>query len=133
MNDIRYIGYDQLVSFLRENGEKPFRAKQIWTWLWKRGAGSFDEMTDLSMALRTTLQENFTFHRAEIAEEVRSSDKTTKFLLKFSDGKLVEGADSEQGARYRVPFHANRLSAALRVLRYGHHGLPSQPALQRSH
>ena len=95
MNDIRYIGYDQLVSFLRENGEKPFRAKQIWTWLWKRGAGSFDEMTDLSMALRTTLQENFTFHRAEIAEEVRSSDKTTKFLLKFSESSRLKNRSAE--------------------------------------
>lgn len=80
-----------MVSFLQENGEKPFRAKQIWTWLWKRGAGSFDEMTDLSVALRTKLQANFTFHRAEIAQEVQSSDKTTKFLLQFHDGKMVEG------------------------------------------
>ena len=48
-------------------------------------------MTDLSVALRTKLQENFTFHRAEIVEEARSSDKTTKFLLKFHDGKMVEG------------------------------------------
>ena len=47
MNDIRNIKFDALVSFLQTNGEKPFRAKQIWTWLWKRGAGSFDEMTDL--------------------------------------------------------------------------------------
>ena len=91
MNDIRNIKFDQLVSFLQENGEKPFRAKQIWTWLWKRGAGSFDEMTDLSVALRTKLQANFTFHRAEIAQEVQSSDKTTKFLLQFHDGKMVEG------------------------------------------
>ena len=123
MGDIRNIGFDALVSFLRENGEKPFRAKQIWTWLWKRGAGSFDEMTDLSVALRTKLQENFTFHRADIAEEVRSSDKTTKFLLRFHDGKMVEG----------VPLHANRVSVALRVLRHRHHGFHTQSALQRNH
>ena len=91
MVDIRNIGFDALVSFLRENGEKPFRAKQIWTWLWKRGAGSFDEMTDLSVALRAKLQENFTFHRAEIVEEVHSADKSAKFLLQFHDGKMVEG------------------------------------------
>lgn len=91
MNDIRNIKYDQLVLFLQENGEKPFRAKQIWTWLWKRGAGAFDEMTDLSVTLRTKLQEAFTFHRAEIAEEVQSMDKTTKFLFRFHDGKMVEG------------------------------------------
>ena len=91
MNDIRYIGYDPLVTFLRENGEKSFRAKQIWTWLWKRGAGSFDEMTDLSVALRAKLQENFTFHRAVIVEEVHSADKSAKFLLQFHDGKMVEG------------------------------------------
>ena len=89
--DIRHIDYATLENFILNNGEKRFRAKQIWTWLWKRGAGSFDEMTDLSVALRAKLQENFTFHRAEIVEEVRSSDKTTKFLLKFHDGKMVEG------------------------------------------
>lgn len=91
MNDIRNIKFDQLVSFLQGNGEKPFRAKQIWTWLWKRGVGSFSEMTDLSVALREKLEENYTFHRAEIASEVQSSDKTTKFLLKFHDDKMVEG------------------------------------------
>ena len=91
MNDIRNIKFDALVSFLQANGEKPFRAKQIWTWLWKRGAGSFDEMTDLSVALRAKLQDNFTFHRAEIVGEAQSSDKTTKFLLQFHDEKMVEG------------------------------------------
>lgn len=91
MNDIRNIKFDQLVSFLQEIGEKNFRAKQIWTWLWKRGVGSFAEMTDLSVALRAKLEENFTFYRAEIAKEVRSSDTTTKFLLKFHDDRVVEG------------------------------------------
>jgi 23S rRNA (adenine2503-C2)-methyltransferase len=91
MNDIRNINFDQLVSFLKENGEKPFRAKQVWTWLWKRGASSFEEMTDLSVSLRQKLSDNYTFQHAEIVEEVSSRDKTTKYLLRFSDGKLVEG------------------------------------------
>ena len=130
MNDIRNITFDQLVSFLRENGEKPFRAKQIWTGLWKRGAGSFDEMTDLSVALRTKLQENFTFHRAEIVEEAHSSDKTTKFLLQFHDGKMVEGVLIP---RYGMSFHTNRVSAALCVLRHRHHGLYPKSALQRGY
>ena len=91
MKDIRDIHFTELESFLQKSGEKPFRAKQIWMGLWKRGAGSFDEMTDLSVALRTKLQENFTFHRAEIVEEVHSTDKSAKFLLQFHDGKMVEG------------------------------------------
>jgi 23S rRNA (adenine2503-C2)-methyltransferase len=89
--DIRHIDYATLENFILNNGEKRFRAKQIWTWLWKRGVGSFAEMTDLSVALRTKLEENFTFNRAEIAKEVQSSDTTTKFLLKFHDDRVVEG------------------------------------------
>jgi len=91
MQDIRAITYPQLEDFMLSIAEKKFRAKQIWVWLWQKGVGSFDEMTNLSVALRDQLKAHFTFNRAMIAEEVQSKDKTVKFALQYADGKQVEG------------------------------------------
>lgn len=90
MEDIRTIGISQIEEYLRTIGEKPFRARQIWTWLWQKGAGGFDEMSDLSLSLRSQLGKQFTFHRAGIIQEVHSKDGTTKFAVQFADGKMVE-------------------------------------------
>lgn len=99
MNDIRHISSQELVDFLLNNGEKKFRAAQIEEWLWKKGARSFDEMTNLSVALRQKLQENFTFLHADIATCVQSSDGTAKFIFGLHDGKQVEGVLIPSGQR----------------------------------
>lgn len=99
MKDIRSITYTELEDFLLSINEKKFRAKQIWTWLWQKGVGSFDEMTNVSQALRTQLAESFTFHRAEIAIEVNSKDKTAKFAFRFHDRRFVEGVLIPSGDR----------------------------------
>ncbi len=59
LKDIRTLSLQQLKESLLNWGEKPFRAKQIYEWLWKKSARSFDEMTNLSVALREKLKENF--------------------------------------------------------------------------
>lgn len=99
MNDIREISYEQLEEMFLAIGEKKFRAKQIWTWLWQKGVGSFDEMTNVSLPLRAQLAEKFTFHRAEIAQEANSKDKTAKFAFRYHDGKMVEGVLIPSGER----------------------------------
>ncbi len=99
MNDIRNITYEELEHFLLSINEKKFRAKQIWTWLWQKGVGSFDEMSNVSQALRTQLAENFTFHRAEIAQEAHSRDRSAKFLFRYADGNMVEGVLIPSGDR----------------------------------
>ena len=91
MEDIRNLSLYQLEDFIVSVSEKKFRAGQIWQWLWQRGAGSFEEMTNLSVALRTRLAERFSFHRAEIAQEAHSRDKTSKYAFRLWDGKMVEG------------------------------------------
>lgn len=99
MTDIRHISSQELTDFLLQNGEKKFRQKQIEEWLWKKGVGSFDEMTNVSAALRQKLQENFNFLHTEIAMKVQSSDGTAKFLFGLHDGRQVEGVLIPSGQR----------------------------------
>lgn len=90
MEDIRAITQERLTDYLHAVGEKPFRHKQIWNWLWHKGAGSFDEMTDIPSGLRERLKESFTFNRGKIVAEAVSADKTAKFILQFAGGGRVE-------------------------------------------
>lgn len=90
MIDIIGLTKQELATALAEMGEKPFRAKQVWQWLYVQGAKSFDEMTNLSKDLRAKLAENFTLSRPKIVTEQISSDKTHKWLLEFADGQRIE-------------------------------------------
>lgn len=74
-----------------ELGEKAFRAKQVYEWLWKKSARDFESMTNLSKELRALLEEKFVINAVSIASEQKSSDKTIKFGFKLHDGHLVEG------------------------------------------
>lgn len=71
-------------------GLKKFRAKQIYEWVYKRGAQSFDEMTNLSKDLRAQLETIYTLERPEITEHQKSTDGTEKWLLKMADGQEIE-------------------------------------------
>ena len=99
MTDIRTLTYEELEQFIFSINEKKFRAKQVWTWLWKKGAGGYDEMTDLSLALRAQLAEHFTFQRAVIDQEVHSRDKSAKFAFRLHDDRMVEGVLIPSGDR----------------------------------
>ena len=90
MIDIIGLTKQELANALAEMGEKPFRAKQVWQWLYVQGAKSFDEMTNLSKDLRAKLAENFILARPKIVTEQISSDKTHKWLLEFADGQRIE-------------------------------------------
>lgn len=89
--NIKDLSLEELTTVLKEKGEKPFRAKQVYEWLWKKDAKSFDEMSNLSKALRDTLNENFTLKPIEVVDKQESSDGTTKIAFKLHDGLLVEG------------------------------------------
>ena len=101
MQEIIGLSKDELVAALVEMGEKTFRAKQVWQWLYVQGAKSFDEMTNLSKELRAKLAEQFILSRPKIITEQISSDKTHKWLLEFSDGQRIETVfipEDERGA-----------------------------------
>lgn len=88
--DLIGLSKAELEKFLQDLGEKPFRAKQLWQWIYFRGATDFEQMSNLSKALRDKLAEKYTIGRPKIVTEQVSKDKTRKWLLEFSDGQRVE-------------------------------------------
>jgi 23S rRNA (adenine2503-C2)-methyltransferase len=91
MNNIHSLSLDALASLLQERGEKPFRAKQIFQWIYEKRASDWDQMTDLGKSLRHTLQSTLSFSSLHLRKTTDSCDgETTKFLWELSDGKLVE-------------------------------------------
>ncbi|MBA4701278.1 MAG: 23S rRNA (adenine(2503)-C(2))-methyltransferase RlmN [Ruminococcus sp.] len=89
--DIRAYTYEQLQSELEILGEKKFRAKQVYEWLHIRFAGSFEEMTNLSKALREKLDAEYMILPVSMLERQESAlDGTNKFLFQLYDGNVVE-------------------------------------------
>lgn len=88
--DIRSLSQDQMVQFFEANGEKAFRAKQVYQWLWQKSASSFDEMTNLSKTTRALLEAHFYFNLLEVDLMQRSKDGTIKNAVKLHDGAMVE-------------------------------------------
>ena len=88
--DIASLSFEGLAQFVASQGEKAFRAKQLFRWLHQRGATSFDEMTDLSKDFRVKLKTVAKIVTVEKDLEQRSIDGTIKYRFKTSDGKLIE-------------------------------------------
>lgn len=78
-------------SSVEKKGDKSFRAKQVYEWLWKKSARSFEEMTNLPKATREMLSENFSIHAVKIASSQISKDRTIKNAFRLYDGNIVEG------------------------------------------
>jgi 23S rRNA (adenine2503-C2)-methyltransferase len=91
LKDFRSLSLEDIKAYLESIGEKPFRAKQIYEWLWKKGAGSFEEMTNLSKELRSKLKENFAINSLSIDVKQVSRDGTVKIRFKTFDGHFIEG------------------------------------------
>jgi len=89
--NIRVLSKQELADLFVEKGEKAFRAKQVYEWLWKKGATSFDEMSNLSLPLRAMLNDNFAINAVGVAEKQVSSDRTIKNAFELYDGKITEG------------------------------------------
>lgn len=82
---------EELATWLHEElGEKPFRAKQIWSWLYTRLVSSFDDMTDLSKGVRARLQEVARIDCVQLDGEAIAADGTTKLLWKLDSGAVIE-------------------------------------------
>ncbi|MEM6698974.1 MAG: hypothetical protein AAF599_11290, partial [Bacteroidota bacterium] len=90
MKDIRLYNLSELQAYFLEMGEKKFRAKQVYEWLWKKSARSFGEMTNLSKSLRAKLEENFVIQGITEDKIQRSSDGTIKSRYRLHDGHLIE-------------------------------------------
>lgn len=81
---------DELKDWLKEQGEKPFRAEQVFDWLYKKRVVSFEDMSNLSKGLRDKLEEHFVLTTLDTIIQQTSQDGTIKFLFEMHDGKSIE-------------------------------------------
>jgi 23S rRNA (adenine2503-C2)-methyltransferase len=89
--NIRQLSLAELEQYFDTMGEKKFRAKQVYEWLWQKGAGSFEAMSNLSKELRQKLSDEFSLPSLTVDTTQVSSDGTIKSRFKTVDGHLVEG------------------------------------------
>ena len=89
--DIRELSHEEIITLVADVGEKTYRAKQLWEWLWKKHARSFDDMSDLPKIFRAHLAERTMLRPLVLAEEQLSKDGTVKCAFKTWDGHVVEG------------------------------------------
>ena len=90
MKNIKDYNIKELKKELENLGEKPYRAEQIYKWLYKENVQTFDDMTDLSLDLRKNLKEEYTLSNFEIIEKQISKDGTVKYLFDLLDGNAIE-------------------------------------------
>jgi len=88
--DIRKLKLDELKEFFVQQGDKAFRAQQVYEWLWQKSAKDFEQMTNLSLSTRELLKEHFTINHIQVDTMQRSADGTIKNSVKLHDGLIVE-------------------------------------------
>jgi len=88
--DIRSLDRDQLLKWFVASGEKPFRSRQVYEWLWSKSATSFDKMTNLSLPLRKKLSEAFIINPISLDIKQESMDGTFKSRYTLHDGLAIE-------------------------------------------
>jgi len=88
---IRNLSFDQLKAEMLAAGEPAFRAKQVYEWIWKKSARSFDAMGNIPKTTREWLSEKFSLQIVTTAEAQISSDRTIKSSFELFDKNLIEG------------------------------------------
>ena len=127
--DIKSMTLDELKDACQQMGEKPFRAKQLYDWMHHRLAGSYDEMTNLSLAFREKLKEQYPLTCLEKVQVQESKiDGTRKYLFRLSDGNVIESVwmkyhhgnsvciSSQVGCRMGCKFCASTIAGKVRDL-----------------
>ena len=131
MIDLKSMTQEEITRFLRDLGEPAFRGKQVFTWLHK-GVRSFDEMSNLSKALREKLKAQCTITVPTVArKQVSRLDGTIKYLWELSDGNCIETVlmqyrhgntvciSSQVGCRMGCAFCASTVAGKVRDLTAG--------------
>ncbi len=118
--DLKSMTLPELTEYLKDLGEKPFRAKQLYQWMHVKLAASLDEMTNLSKEMRGILKEK-AFYASLNPVDVRISqiDGTRKYLFELEDGNVIESVlmRSQVGCRMGCRFCASTLDGLERNLR----------------
>lgn len=91
MLELHGLTKEEFQQWLVDQGERPFRAAQIFNWVYQKGVSNWESMTDLNKHLRLTLSGHFRLETLKLERTLCSGDKeTVKFLWKLADGRLVE-------------------------------------------
>src|SRR3989338_4004576 len=90
MKNIKDLTLTEIEKWLVSFGEKPYKALQVFVWVFNRGVSSFDDMTDLSKELRGKLKENFYINQPKILASEKSKDGTIKLLIELEDKNSIE-------------------------------------------
>ncbi|MFO7868148.1 MAG: 23S rRNA (adenine(2503)-C(2))-methyltransferase RlmN [Bacteroidales bacterium] len=97
--DILSLTLPELQKICVEHGEKAFRAKQIYNWIWVNRVRSFEEMTNISQSLRTFLTNSFYFKTVTVHSTQKSKDGTIKIAFELDDNHIIEGVLIPSGKR----------------------------------
>jgi 23S rRNA (adenine2503-C2)-methyltransferase len=89
--NIRALSQEQLIAFFESQGEKKFRANQVFDWVWQKSFTDFDSMSNISKDTRKLLKNHFYFNKLTIDTKQISKDGTIKCCFKLYDGSIVEG------------------------------------------
>lgn len=89
--NIRHLSLEELTDYFLSIGEKKYRVKQVWEWIWQKHAKSFDDMSNLSVNLREHLAAQFVLPAISTNLEQFSNDGTVKTRFKTFDGHYIEG------------------------------------------
>lgn len=89
--DIRSYSLPELREAFTAMGQQAFRANQVYEWLWKKSARSFEEMSNLSKELRKYLEEHFVIHAVNLHNHQHSNDGTIKNTFRLHDAHIIEG------------------------------------------
>ncbi|HTR17434.1 MAG TPA: 23S rRNA (adenine(2503)-C(2))-methyltransferase RlmN [Acetobacteraceae bacterium] len=88
--DLVGLSRAELIAEMESLGEKPFRAKQLWHWIYNQGVTEFSRMSSIARPLQERLAERYVIGRPEAAVVQTSTDETRKFLFRFRDGQEAE-------------------------------------------
>lgn len=107
LQDLKSLSVEELQALVEGFGWRPFRARQIFSWIYRKGAESFDEMTNLSKEERTLLKERATLRSLRLLMTQQSEeDQTEKYLFALEDGARIESVlipdAGETGERSRL-------------------------------
>ncbi|MCR4806384.1 MAG: 23S rRNA (adenine(2503)-C(2))-methyltransferase RlmN [Lachnospiraceae bacterium] len=130
--DLRSIEYGEMQKVIEDLSEKRFRADQVYEWLHKKQADSYDDMTNVPASLKGKLKELYDLYPVKIARMQESSlDGTRKYLFELNDGNLIESVfmkyehgnsvciSTQVGCRMGCRFCASTIDGLVRNLRTG--------------
>jgi len=127
--DIRDLSFEELAAELKDLDEPSYRSGQVFDWLYKRGAATFDAFTDLPKSLRLKLEERFSLKSLELVERPVADDGTEKFLFRLADKNFIESVlipaakrntlclSTQVGCKFGCAFCASGLGGFKRNLR----------------